>query len=549
MKTIGISAPLKSPALRRMLDALGEVLDLRFEERMFGDDTGIDAWIFHEPERENLRRIAMCEHPCYTVIRFDQVVPCGESSTIEFSRHNVLPTVLIGKRIRSDEAVNVMALPRWLEIVTVLACKEGSPVWAMQEVDGQQHHYVTSQIPELSDGESLFQYFHRGQFLHLLPLILFLRTLAEDQRWEQPPLRACFMFDDPNLHWRTYGFLDFAKIADHAQMHNYHTSFATIPLDTWFIHKPTAALFKRYPDRLSLLIHGNDHVADELARPYSDEELSVILREALRRIDKFERSSGVEVSRVMAPPHGACSERTLNEMAHLGFEAASISRGSLRHHNRQATWVGTLGMKPSEIIRGLPVFPRFPLSGSCQNSILIAALLRQPIIAAGHHHDVAEGLQLLADLAGYINSLGTVHWSNMKRISRSHFARRLEGKILRVKMYAKHIEVCVPEGVNQILSESPWPKEVASMPLVWKLLSEGSEWKTHPPAELIPVRPGQKIEIVAELPTLPPIDARNIGKLRLWPIVRRQLTETRDRLAPVLKNVRLFRSSVMKHKQ
>ena len=155
----------------------------------------------------------------------------------------------------------------------------------------------------------------------MLPLILFLRTLTEDQRWEQPPLQACFMFDDPNLHWRTYGFVDFAQIAAHAQMHNYHVCFATIPLDTWFVHKPTALLFQQYRDQLSLLIHGNDHIAQELARPYSDEELNRNLRQALRRIDEFERRSGVEVSKVMAPPHGACSESTLGEMAHLGVRS------------------------------------------------------------------------------------------------------------------------------------------------------------------------------------------------------------------------------------
>jgi hypothetical protein len=45
MKTIGISAPLKSSGLRRMFDALGEVLDVRFEELIFEDDAGIDSWI------------------------------------------------------------------------------------------------------------------------------------------------------------------------------------------------------------------------------------------------------------------------------------------------------------------------------------------------------------------------------------------------------------------------------------------------------------------------------------------------------------------------
>ena len=152
------------------------------------------------------------------------------------------------------------------------------------------------------------------------------------------------MFDDPNLHWPTYGFIDFAQIAAHAQMHNYHVSFATIPLDTWFVHMPTAALFKQHSDRLSLLIHGNDHITEELARDYSEKERSRILLQALGRIGELEHRSGVVVSRVMVAPHGACSEKVLEEMAQLGFESACISSGSLRHYNGQATWLRTIGI-------------------------------------------------------------------------------------------------------------------------------------------------------------------------------------------------------------
>ena len=520
-----------------MLEVLGETLDVRFEERTLDDDAGIDAWILPEADREILNRIVHCTRPCYAVVHNDLLVPCGESSAIDFGLDSAVPSVLGGRQIRCDEAVNVTALPRWLKDVTVLASKEASPVWAMQEVGGRQHHYVALPIPELSDDESLFLFFHRNRFLQLLPLILFLRTLIEEHGWEQPPLRACFMFDDPNLHWQTYGFVDFAQIAAHAQMHNYKVSFATIPLDTWFTHKPTALLFQRYRDQLSLLIHGNNHIAEELARPYVDEDLNRNLRQALRRIDDFERRSGVEVSKVMAPPHGACSESALRVMAHLGFEAACISKGSLSHYNRQASWLHTFGMQPGEIIGGLPIIPRFPLSGNCHNNILVAALLHQPIIPVGHHHDIADGLQLLADLSGFVNSLGKVRWANMQDISRSNYARRLEGEIIRVRMFTKRIEVCIPEGINQILVERPWLKGVDSLPVAWKPISDGSEWSLHLPGDPIHVLSCQKIEIVAEQPRLSVIDATSIRNFHVWPVVRRQLTEARDRLAPVLRRI------------
>ena len=535
MKIIGILTPLKSSGLRMMLDALGEVFGVRFEERTFEDAAGIDAWFLPEADREVHRRITHCDYPSYAIIRSDQRVPCGGSSTIEFSRNPMLPSVLAGRRIKADEAVNLMALPQLLDNMEVLASKGGAPIWAMQESVGRQHHYVAASIPELNEGEALFQHFHGNQFLSMLPLLIFLRALTGDHRWEQPPLQACFMLDDPNLHWRTYGFVDFAEISAHAQTHRYHVSFATIPLDAWFVHKPTALLFQKYRDQLSLLIHGNNHIAKELARPYMDEGISRNLSQALSRIDEFERRYGVEVSKVMAPPHGACSGRALSQMAHLGFEAACISSGSLRHYNEKAPWLRTLGMKPSDIVEGLVVFPRFRISTTCHNSILIAALLDHPIIPVGHHYDIAEGLQLFADLSGFINSLGTVHWADMKGISRSHYARRLEGNVLRVRMFTRRMEVCIPEGINQILVERPSWQQAESMPLAWKCMSDGSEWKAQLSDEPIPVLSGKKIEIASEPPAVPPFDAKNIKNFHLWPVVRRQFTEARDRLAPVLR--------------
>ncbi len=542
MKTIGISAPVRSSAIRRTLDALGEVLNVRFEERTYGRDTGVDAWIFPEEGLAFRDRILRCELPCYVVVRDSDLVSCESVSNVDFSRHHSLPNVLNGRRITASEASQSKSLPRPFEGMVVLASKGSSPLWVAQESGACQHHFVALPIPELNSGEPLFHYFHGRQFLHLLPLVSFLRTLGEDHHWEQPPLQACFMVDDPNLHWRTYGFVDFAKIALDAEKFNYHVSFATIPLDTWFVHMPTADLFKMNASRLSLSIHGNDHTARELGRACSNGECDRILRQALWRIGRMERHSGMEVSRVMTPPHGACSEGILRRMACLGFEAASISRGSLSHYNKQAPWVQTIGMRPSDIVGGLPVLPRFSLSGSCHNSVLLAVVLRQPIIPMGHHGDLADGLQVLGDLATFVNSLGSVRWGSLKQVSRSHFARRSSGNTMLVRMFTKRIELCVPDGTNQIVVESHSLRVRDSIPLAWRRQGEGGGWTLHQSDMPISIGPGKRIEIIAE-PSEPFFaETHEVAKTRIWPVVRRQLAEARDRVTPLLRRVSLSRA-------
>jgi hypothetical protein len=533
MKKIGVSVPSISLGQQRLFDALSEVFAIQFERRDFQDGEGIDAWVFPDVDLDFCSHIDRIERPSFAVVRTDLLLPGSKSTSIEFSNDPALPAELRRRQIETEEAGELNVLPPWMGNRTVLASKSGNSIWAFRAFTSYDQHYVSLPIPELNDGEPLFQYFHGRQFLRLLPFFLFLRALTEDRRWEAPPLQACFMFDDPNLHWPTYGYLDFNKIWVHAQEHRYHVSFATIPRDAWLVHPPTAALFRQHRDHLSLLIHGNDHIRDELARPFLAQERRRLLVEALGRIAQLERRAAVEVSRVMAPPHGACSEEVLTEMGRLGFEAACISRGSLRFHNPQASWLRALGMRPADQIGGLTIIPRFPFSGSCQNSILVAALLGQPIIPMGHHTSVARGLGLLEELSEFIHSLGTVRWADMKSISRAHYAKKIDGKRLHLKLYTNRVVTRVAEGVDQIWIERFWPEGLNPRNLGWRIAGEKPEWRFQRSDEPIPVIPGRQVEIVTDPRMLNPIPSKSQGKPHIWPILRRPLAEVRDRAAPV----------------
>jgi len=178
-------------------------------------------------------------------------------------------------------------------------------------------------------------------------------------------------------------------------------------------------MFRELRSRLSLLIHGNNHTKGELGRRYTGAQRVFLLRQAIQRIERLESRSGLAVSRAMVPPHGACSEEMLAALPICGFEAACISHGSLRAHNKSAAWAKTLGYRPYEIVRGCPVLPRWGFSGDVKNAILLAAYLKQAIILRGHHQDLKDGPKVLDDLAGFVNGLGSVKWMNMTDLVRS----------------------------------------------------------------------------------------------------------------------------------
>jgi hypothetical protein len=537
LKTIGIAdSEALSNGQRRLLSALGEIFDFQMKDCGYNETGLVDAWIFPRATADELTRIGASAFPCFAVVSCDPQLVCPDTAPVTFDTAYSVPPVLAGRSIPSEESAGIARLPDGIA-ASAVAWKGASPVWSVRGSAPHSHHFVATALPDLAENEGVYVHFSNNRFLALLPLIAFLREVTEDPRWEEPPIRACFMFDDPNLHWNTYGHIDFRKLVRHAQQHNYHVCSATIPLDAWFFHAPTAALFREHSDRISLLIHGNDHLNQELARTARSDERLGMLAQAIRRIESLERRSNVEVSRIMAPPHGACSEEALASMAILGFEAACISRGSLRHYNPNASWARGIGMRPSDVIRGLPVLPRFRVTPHCQNSILLSVLLRQPIIAVGHHHDVADGLGLFADLASFINSLGDVQWASTASIARSHHSRLVDSDVLHVKMHTKRADIAVPEGIARIAVHRPWLEVGASEELRIAGATADLSIDALATDATIPVQPRQHVSIISSAPPDPLATQTRRHGLRPWPVVRRLLTETRDRLAPKLRRV------------
>jgi len=410
----------------------------------------------------------------------------------------------------------------------ILAHCELGPLWVVVEDSGVKHFTSAFTLPELGPGSELREVLNEHRFIEMLPLICWLREICDKNAYTNPPLRACFIFDDPNLHWTSYGFVDFRQIAEHAARENYHVAFATIPLDAWFTHQATTRVFRSNARYMSLMVHGNDHTKQELALDYNSQARGALLQRAMHRIKGLETKTGLPVSRVMVPPHGACSEAMLAELPRYGFEAACISHGSLRAHNQDKTWTRHIGYLPAESIQGCPVLPRWGMSGNLENTILLAAFLGQPIIFRGHHQDLKGGIELLNDLAKCINRLGPVIWSNMTDLCRMNYQWRMEGDIYRVKPLGRKLLLQVPDQASQLIIQDKAPTGwVGSGHNGEPLLIRVSE-----PVKL----PGLKSrKIIIESGTRTEDSSKTDShRTTANALLRRLLTEGRDRLLPLI---------------
>jgi hypothetical protein len=527
------------PAQERTLNALEHLFPVRFERTCPSDLNQVDGVLALGPGSlakipAGLPRLALPSGATRSDSwrldrRADATEAPGEPTPVVLSSEPRLARPLRGRSI--SESALAGELAHAAARGRVLASVEGRPVWR-QLGDGAAPLGVSAYpLAGLHDGEVLRDHLRAGRFMGLLPLIHLLDQVLGAGGWRRPPLRASFVIDDPNLHWPSYGFLKYGELAAHAARHGYHVGLATVPLDGWLVDRRVTSLLARNASALSLLVHGNDHVARELGRLSTDAEALSAIAQALRRIAALEQRHGVTVERVMVPPYEDCSQAALRAMFRLGIEAAC--------HTRPYPWRDPLhpptplaGWRPAELVAGgLPVLPRHPLDAP-REDLALRALLGQPLILYGHHGDFAQGLDILAEAASEIDGLGDAQWGPLGWIARGSYATRRTGEVLLVRMHARRVAVEVPAGVRtlRIVVEEPLGGAAGH-----RLIHGGGSISLAFAAGLgvsepLVVDAPARIDmtLIADRPLTPAqVPSRST---RPWPLIRRALVEGRDRI-------------------
>lgn len=414
---------------------------------------------------------------------------------------------------------------------TVLASGRGEAVWVR---DGHQSTALLSPR-ELEPGEALRERLRDGRAAALLPLVHFLHELTAPVAWQSPPARACFLFDDPNLHWPSYGFVRLAELGRHAREHGYHASLATVPLDGWLGHPAALRALRESQGALSLAVHGNDHYGAELEAIDSEQRALGLAAQALRRTRAFGRRHEIPVEPVMVPPHEECSRAMMRALRRCGFEAITMTRPFPWLAPPPRSWLtrppeaGPLaGWGPSDRAEGLAIFLRHPFVDRSPAELALRAFLGQPLVLYGHQADLRDGLGVLAEAAADVNRLGPTRWGSLGEIAAGSFETRRQGSTLEVRPASRRAVVELPNDVGQLLVS---PREDGTGPTPTRLLIDG---QAHPLEDPIPIGPGTRVEL--ELGYDDELDPAAVPTPPRQPLAlpRRLLSEGRDRLAPLL---------------
>jgi hypothetical protein len=498
--------------------ALEQALPVRFEGRNPGDYRGVDAAMLLG---DGSAHDVPAGLPCFVAT---ERMSSELAGTVEMGSSQLLDKSLRGRALLDDRAGGVQGLAA--DRGTVLASRKGEILWARTDVVDR----VALAPEELRWNDALRDALVPARWLSLLPLVHFLRDVAGELRWTRPQTRAMFIVDDPNLHWWSYGFVDFRRLAEEARAEGYHVAMATIPLDAWLIHPGVARLFRERQGALSLLLHGNDHAREELGQLRTDEEASALLAQALRRVESLERRSRLRLSRLMVAPHNRCSEQMMRAMALTGFEGLCHTGGA-----PGSTEQLLAGWEPADLLGGgLPVFPRLHIR-SPRDDLLLRSFLGQPLIVYAHHGDFIHEPDLLAESAAFINHEPAVTWGSAESLARSSYLTRREGALLYVRPFARKVQLDLDEDVEQIVVELPGSHGEPEQEQLELAIGEHRSSSRFTAGESD--RLGARGPATAEI-SLERVDSVELEHIaspprRVRPILRRTATEARDRFAPV----------------
>ena len=214
-------------------------------------------------------------------------------------------------------------------------------------------------------------------------------------------IHASIIIDDPFLR-ENYGFLNYRKLLNLMDKHNFFTTIAFIPWNYNRTDKRIADLFRERSDRFSLCVHGCDHTKGEFAKTdlnYLDNKVKL----ATARMIEHEKRTGIPFDRIMVFPQGEFSNEALEALKNNKYLAA----------------VNTEAMPISgSISSNFPLFLRYKPED-------VIDRVSDPTFIVLHHDYFGKGYERLTELVDEINtrSKQKMKWASVGNIIRYYLSR------------------------------------------------------------------------------------------------------------------------------
>jgi len=278
-------------------------------------------------------------------------------------------------------------------------------------------------------------------FSRLVPAMMFLQHVFQDQLWHNSRRYANFIIDDPLLR-ESYGFLNYAQLLQEMDRREFTTTVAFIPWNYRRTSDAVARMFRERADRFSICLHGCNHTEGEFASTEL-RRLNMQLHLATQRMRAHEQSTGLPCDEVMVFPQGKFSAASLellkchNYLAAVNSSAIPMDLGEA-HGLTIADFLAPAISKYGDF----PLFVRrYP--GTVAD-FAFDLFLGKPALLVEHHTYFKNGYDKIQECVTQINSLSTnLQWTNLEDLIRNTYLQRTISKDkIECKIFANYQIIC-----------------------------------------------------------------------------------------------------------
>jgi hypothetical protein len=257
-------------------------------------------------------------------------------------------------------------------------------------------------------------------FLRIAPAMMFVRYCGGELGWHALHYYANFTIDDPWLR-EPYGYVDYEGLLGEMEKHHFHTTIAFIPWNFNRSQPEVVSLFRNHPDRFSIVVHGNNHAHKEFT-DYRSKSMAVQvgdLQQALARMERFRKLTGIPYDKVMIFPHSIAPEQTLGALKTYNYLA------TVNASNVPQNAISPAGL--SEILRpvtlsfeGFPSISRYSTEEQVSEAyVAISQFLGNPLFFYDHSNHFSKGIGAFDHVADEVNKLEpATEWRSLGEIVR-----------------------------------------------------------------------------------------------------------------------------------
>ncbi len=356
--------------------------------------------------------------------------PASESSWYEIARKSEVTQQLSGEELPLARTnVPTLMLDGGRGTQPLLEVQRGSvayPVFVRTPRGGHDLFFAAdTRAPEVPVSPDPYR--QQSVFASLAPSLLFLHFAAGERAWHSPGSYANFTIDDLWLR-EPYGHVNYEGLLRQSEVHNFHTTVAFIPWNFERSQPEMVALFRKNPDRLSICIHGNNHIHQEFG-PLDSHPIAKQtddMKQALARMERFSALTGIPYDAVMVFPHSVGPEMTFSGLKRYNYLATAnslnvpldaVAPANVEYALRTATLR----------FADFPSYRRYSAETDIPESQLaIDAFLGNPMLFYSHESFFASGNDAFNKTADTVNRLEpNTEWSGLGNVARHSYIERL----------------------------------------------------------------------------------------------------------------------------